>query len=339
MKNITCLLLCLSLSFSASAQISLGPSIAGSQNDINYLANGYLAPFGDGMAFGLTQGWYNTAKVKKTFRFEIGFTPSLTLMPEESRSFTIDPSQLQELELVSASDNITPTVFGDDAAGVRLRYTEPSLQGLANASFDMPAGLGIAIAPMMSLQAGIGLPFDFELSGRYLPTSSVPFIDGSEISLWGVGLKHDLKRYIPKGGLLPFSLSAFASYTQLDLGQDIEPNANNDKRIDISANALVTRILISKKLLFITFYGGLGYNYLNSSIQVNGTYDYINPANLTNPEQSIVNPVDISSTGGSGFAGNAGIRLKFLMIAYVSADYTFGAFNAVNASVGISWDL
>lgn len=329
----------MAFSLQANAQISFGPSIAGSQNDINYLASGYLSPFSDAMAFGLTQGWYNTAKVKRTGRFEIGFTPSLTLVPSEFQTFTIDPNQLEELQLVDPSDNISPTVFGDDSPGPLLEYVDPGLQSLTNARFNMPEGLGFSFAPKMAINAGVGLPFDFELTGRYLPTSGIPFLDGSEISMWGLGLKHNLMRYVPGGKLIPIDLAVFAAYSQLSLGQDIEPSANNDKRIDLTADAFVTRLLVSKKLLFITVYAGIGYNYLNSGFKVSGTYDYINPFELTNPEQSIVDPVDLSSTAASGLAGNLGIRVKFLLFGYVSADYTFGTFNAANLSLGFSWDI
>ena len=324
---------------SAQGQISFGPTVAGSQADINYLADGYLSPMGEALAFGLTNGWYNTAKVKKTLRFELGFTPSLTLVPEEFQTFTIENSQLQELQLVNGSSASSPTLFGEDSPGPRMQYSNGALAVLPGASFDMPSGLGYSIAPLMQAHAAVGLPFDFELSARYLPSSSIPLLDGSEIGLWGIGLKHDLLRYIPGGKVLPFSLSAFASYTQLDLGQDIEPSQNNDKRIDISANALVTRILVSKTFLFITAYGGIGYNQLKSSIKVSGTYDYIDPTNLTDPEQELTDPVDISSTEGSGLVGNLGLRMKFLLLGYVSADYTFGPFNAGTVSLGISWDL
>lgn len=339
MKKLSLLITALAFSLQANAQISFGPSIAGSQNDINYLASGYLSPFSDAMAFGLTQGWYNTAKVKRTGRFEIGFTPSLTLVPSEFQSFTIDPSQLEELQLVDPSNAISPTVFGDDSPGPELEYTAPGLQGLANARFNMPSGLGFAVAPMMALNAGVGLPFDFELTGRYLPTSAIPFLDGTEISMWGVGVKHNLLQYVPGDKIIPLHVAVLAAYSQLSLGQDLEPNANNDKRIDLTADAFVTRLLVSKRLLFITLYGGIGYNYLNSGFKVSGTYDYINPLDLTNPEQSIVDPVDLSSTAASGLAGNLGIRVKFLVFGYVSADYTFGTFNAANLSLGFSWDI
>lgn len=324
---------------SGQAQISFGPTVAGTQSDINYLADGYLSPIGEAMAFGLTNGWYNTAKVKKTLRFELGFTPSVTLVPSEFQTFTIENSALQELELVSGSSASTPTVYGDDSPGPMVQYKDPVLQNLPNGNFRMPSGLGFHIAPLMQAHGAVGLPFDFELSARYLPTTSIPLLDGSEIGLWGVGLKHDLLRYIPGEKIIPFSLSAFVSYTELNLGQDIEPSQNNDKRIDIQASALVTRLLVSKSFLFITVYGGVGYNQLNANIDVSGTYDYINPLDLSNPQQSLKDPVAISSSEGSGFVGNVGVRMKFLLLAYVSADYTFGPFNAATLSLGISWDL
>lgn len=332
------LLLIMAIGIGLHAQIA-SPPIAGTRSDINYLGSSYLAPFSDAMAFGLSQGWYNTAKVKKTLRFELGFTPSLVLVPSEFRSFTIDPNELQALELVNPNINESSTVFGDDSPGPQLRYRDANIQNFSESTFNMPAGLGFAVAPIMALNAGIGLPFDFELSMRYLPNSGIPFIEGSNIDLWGLGLKHDLLRYVPGEKVIPFSLAAFVSYSQMNIGQDFEPGANNDKRMDLSTNALVTRLLISKKILFITVYGGLGYNYLDGSFKISGTYDYLDPSQPLNPQQSIEDPIDLNSTEGSGWAANLGLRVKFLMLGYVSADYTFGPYNAANLSLGVSWDL
>ena len=52
MKRIINLLAFSFIGLSLSAQINFGPSIAGTQNDINYLGTGYLAPFSEAMAFG-----------------------------------------------------------------------------------------------------------------------------------------------------------------------------------------------------------------------------------------------------------------------------------------------
>ncbi len=340
MKKIYFLAIGMFFNAGLSAQISFGPTVAGTQADINYLSNAYLTPIGDALAFGLTNGWYNTAKVKKTLRFEVGFTPSVSIVPDAMRTFTIENSAMQQLELVSGTSASTPTVYGEDSPGPQIQYKDSVLRNLPGGTFRMPSGLGFRVAPLMQAHAAIGLPFDFELSGRYLPNTEIPLLDGSEIGLWGVGLKHDILRYIPGDKIIPFSLSAFVSYTQLNFGQDIEPGQNNDKRIDLEASAFVARLLISKKFLFITAYGGFGYNQLSSSMNVSGTYDWINPsAGVGVPETSIQDPVSIESNGGSGFVANVGLRFKFLMLGYLSADYTFGEFSAATLSLGISWDL
>lgn len=321
------------------AQINSSSAIAGTKQDIQYLSEGYLSPFADALSYSLSNGWYNTAKVRKTFRFEIALAPSISFVPVEMQNFTIEASKLEQLELVDPTDNITPTVFGEDAAGVKLRYSDPRFAGLVGAEFNMPRGLGMAIMPMAGIQGGVGLPLDFELKARFIPSSNVALISGSELSQWGLALKHDLRRYIPKGKLLPFSLSAFVAYSSLNFNQELDPGSGSDQRLTLEASSIVTRILVSKKLLFLTFYGGAGYNINSSTLNVLGTYSYIDPTNILNPEQQISDPVSFSSDASSGFAGNVGLRVKFLLIGMVSADYTFGQFNALTLNLGLSWDL
>ena len=115
----------------------------------------------------------------------------------------------------------------------------------------MPNGIGVGVMPMAGIQVGVGLPLDFELKGRFLPSSGATLINGSAVSQWGLGLKHDLRRYLPKGKLLPFHFSAFVAYSNLSYSQELEPGSGNDKEVTVDANSLVTRLLISKKLLFI----------------------------------------------------------------------------------------
>jgi hypothetical protein len=339
MKKLILLTFFLACSILAKAQINSSNAIAGAQEDIQFLSQGYLSPFADALSHSLSNGWYNTAKVRKTFRFEISLAPSISFVPNDMKSFTINNSDLKSLELVDPSNNETPTVFGDDSPGVELRYTDPRFLGLASATFNMPAGIGRGIMPMAGIQAGIGLPYDFEIKLRFVPKSGIAFIKGSEVSQWGFALKHDLKHLIPKGKLLPFSLSAFAAYSGLNYDQELEPGSGNDKKLTLASSSIVTRLLISKKLLFITFYGGAGYNFNSSTVNVLGTYDYIDPTNIFNPEQQITDPVTFESDASSGFAGNVGLRLKFLLIGMISADYSFGQFNALSVNIGLSWDL
>tara|TARA_R110001592_G_scaffold162584_2_gene395942 strand:+ start:66813 stop:67832 length:1020 start_codon:yes stop_codon:yes gene_type:complete len=339
MKKLSLLLAVFIFGSDIQAQINPSNAIAGTAADIQYLGEGYLSPFADALSYSTTNGWYNTAKVRKTLRFEISIIPSISMVPNEMKTFTIDANRLQQLELVNPNDNITPTVFGSENPGVALRYSNPAFGGLVSSQFNMPRGIGIGVMPMAGIQAGIGLPFDFELKGRFLPSSGATFIDGSNVSQWGLALKHDLLRYLPKGKLLPFSLSAFVAYSSLSYSQELEPGSGNDKEVTLDVNSLITRLLVSKKLLFLTFYAGAGYNINNADVNLLGTFEYIDPTNILNPEQQIKDPLSFSSSESSGFAGNVGIRAKFLVVGLVSADYTFGAFNALTLNLGLSWDL
>lgn len=339
MKRLSLILAIFILSISAKAQINSSSAIAGSLRDMQYLSEGYLSPFANAVSYSMTNGWYNTAKVRKTFRFEISLASSLSIVPIEMKSFEIESSRLEELELVDPSDNITPTVFGDKTPGVALRYSDPRLGGLVSSEFNMPQGIGMGVMPMTGIQGGVGLPMDIELKARFIPSSGVTFIEGSSVSQWGVALKHDLRRYIPEGKLLPIHISAFAAYSSLNFNQELQPGSGNDKELSLSANTLVTRILVSKKLLFLTFYGGAGYNFNIANISILGTYDYVDPLDLTNPEKQVVDPISFETDASSGIAGNLGIRAKFLLVGMVSLDYTFGNFNALTLNAGFSWDL
>jgi len=339
MKRPSLILSIFILAFSAKAQINPSSVISGSLNDMQYLSEGYLSPFADALSYSMTNGWYNTAKVRKKFRFEISLVSSISVVPNEMKSFTVDANRLEALELVDPNNNISPTVFGDQSPGVALQYSHPQFGGLANSQFNLPQGIGMGVMPMIGIQGGVGLPMDFELKARFIPSSGVTFIKGSSVNQWGLALKHDLRRYFPKGKLLPFHLSAFVAYSSLNFNQELQPGSGNDKEISLSANTLLTRILISKKLLFLTFYGGLGYNYNAANISMLGTYDYIDPTNASNPEQQVMDPISFETNQSSGIAGNLGIRGKFLVIGMASLDYTFGNFRALTLNAGFSWDL
>jgi len=339
MKRLSLILSIFILSIAAKAQINSSSAIAGSLNDMQYLSEGYLSPFADAVSYSMTNGWYNTAKVRKTFRFEVSLVTSISIVPNEMKSFEVDGSRLERLELVDPTDNISPTVFGDKSPGVALRYADPRFGGLVNSEFNLPQGIGMGVMPMTGIQGGVGLPLDLELKARFIPSSGVTFIEGSSVSQWGLALKHDLRRYLPKGKLLPFHLSAFAAYSSLNFNQELQPGSGNDKEISLSANTLVTRILVSKKLLFLTLYGGAGYNFNSANISMLGTYDYIDPSNVSDPNQQAIDPIKFDTNDSSGLAGNLGIRAKFLIIGMVSLDYTFGNFNALTLNAGFSWDL
>ncbi len=329
------LLHCLLISCFAFGQVfNPGPFVAGAKEDANYLGGEYLRPMGKALATGLNNGWYTTAKTHGSGRFDLMLHPTLVFIPKVDRTFQIDPARLTELELVNPSEATANTAAGARTSGpARLRYE----QLIGSAEFDAPAGTGLSVLPFITAQLNVGLVFDTDLSLRYIPSVGVPGFDGAKVDMFGFGVKHNPLQWLPGDKLLPFDVAVMFNYSQLNFSAPIQGGDNN-KEIVMKASGYSARALLSKKLLFVTFYGGVGYNSGTTDINLNGTYTFDNP-DPTNPNDiTVTDPVATTATN-NGMIGQVGVRLKFLFIMCFSADYTFGAYDAVTAGLGFSVDF
>lgn len=298
--------------------------IAGSQKDINYLANGYLRPLGTALAEGLNNGWYSTAKTHKLGRFDLITTISIVQVPEIDQTFLVENSQLEQLQLVTGTSGETQSAFGNTGSGQALEYK--AAPGVSN--FNLPGGTGFSYIPVPMAKISVGLIKNTEVTFRYLPEISIPKIDDAKISMQGFGVKHDILQWIPGGKVLPFSVSGFFGYTNVDYIQSL----GDDKELTLNSTGFTIRALISKKLLFLTPYVGLGVNGGGTNIKLTGTFD--NQIGGT-----IVDPLNIDADNAGGFVGNVGLRFKFLFVGAVVVDYTFGAYNALTTGLGFSIDF
>lgn len=311
--------------FSSSGQISPDQFIAGSQQDINYLANGYLRPLGTALAEGLNNGWYSTAKTHKLGRFDLITTISIVQIPEVDRTFLVQNSELDQLQLVTGTSAESQTAFGNKGNGPALEYK--GLAGLGD--FNLPGGTGFSYIPVPMAKISIGLIKNTEVTFRYLPEITIPRFEDTKISMQGFGVKHDILQWIPGGKVLPFSVSGFFGYTNVDFTQ----NLGSDKQLLVNSTGFTIRALISKKVLFLTPYLGLGVNGGGTNIQLKGTFE--DP--LGGP--GYVDPLNIDAEDAGGFVGNIGLRFKFLLVGAVVVDYTFGAYNALTTGLGFSIDF
>lgn len=329
------LLPCLLISCMAFGQLfNPGPFIAGAKEDANYLGGEYLRPIGKALATGINNGWYTTAKTHGLGRFDIMLHPTLMFIPEVDQTFQIDPARLTELELVDPNVATAQTAAGDNTAGpARLRYE----QLIGSSEFDAPAGTGFALLPFITAQVNVGLVFDTDLSLRFIPSVGVPGVEGAKIDMFGFGIKHNPLQWLPGDKLLPFDVAVMFNYSQLNFSAPIEGGDDN-KEIVMKARGYSARALISKKLLFVTFYGGLGYNSGTTDMNLNGTYSFDNP-DPTGPSQVTVTDPVATTAENNGMIGQVGVRLKFLFVMCFSADYTFGAYNAATAGLGFSVDF
>lgn len=331
-----CILLgVLMVPFQSTAQDDFDQLLKGSLADASYLLEGYIAPVMNSLGAGLNQGWYNTAKTHKPLGVDFTITTSLIYIPGSDDFYSVDNTKLQEIRLLSydgqqvgaTESGKVPTIFGPDKT--------PRYQTVDSGNeFDGPPGLDLentvkiaSALPVPMYHLGIGLPKNFDLKIRFSPT--VEFSD-FRFNLFGLGLMHDVKQYIPGLKMLPLDLSIFAGYTQMKMEQGLSgTTAGANQKAMAEFKATTVQALISKKISVLTFYGSVGYNFANSSLAMKGTYDLDDDGTA-----EATDPVSLDFAT-SGPRATAGMRLKLAVIT-LHADYTLANYNALTAGFGIN---
>ncbi|HNV28422.1 MAG TPA: hypothetical protein PKJ83_04730 [Cyclobacteriaceae bacterium] len=316
------------------AQDNFDDILKGSLKDANILAEGYAAPAMRSIGAGLNFGWYNTAKTHKTLGFDLTFTGTLVYIPSSDDLYKVDNNTLTEVKLISydgqtisptGSGNV-PTIFGP-AKSPTYQHVDTGETFLGPEGVDLEDAIKIAKAlPVPMYQLGIGLPKNFDLKVRFTPTVTTQDL---RFNLFGIGIMHDIKQYIPGIKALPFDLSVFAGYTKMKAELKIDASAGANQKGILEFNSTTIQALISKKISVLTFYGGLGYDFGSSNLDMKGTYDLDDDgvADATDPVA-----LDFST---SGFRATGGLRLK-LSVFTLHGDYTLSQYNALNVGFGIN---
>lgn len=329
MKKVVLLSVCLAglLSTSRSyGQNNLDQLLKGSQADMQYLAEGYLSPALNAIGSGLNQGWYNTAATHKLLGFDITISASLMFYPTSDQFYKVDNNRLTALKITNPADGMAPTIFGNKQTPTYDFKSGPS------APFAGPPGLDLGASgpnalPLPIANLGIGLPKKTDLKLRFLPSLSLG--QGTSVSLFGIGVMHDIKQYIPGIKMAPFDLSAFVGYTTFKSDVAFDAVANPSQVGSSEFTATTIQGVIGKKFSILTVYGSLGYNFASGSFKAKGSY----PTGIAGAP-ALVDPVSISSST-SGPRVSAGLRLKFLILT-IHGDYTLQTYNTLTFGVGLT---
>ena len=239
-----------------------------------------------------------------------------------------------ELIVVTPNRPSSPntTLLGPDTEPT-FRYTDEetgfSETWVGPGGLNLEEELGKNWVPVPMANLGIGLPKGTDLKLRFTPT--IDLGDDSSLKIYGLGVMHDVKQWIPGIKLLPFDLSGFVGYTKLKLEAYFDPEANPDQRGIFELNATTLQGVISKKFSVLTLYGGMGYNIARSNLAMKGTYD-INDDGQASAQE--IDPLDLKFEA-SGFRTTAGFRLK-LAVLTLHADYTLQKYKCLTVGVGIS---
>lgn len=316
------------------AQDDIDQLLNESIGDGRKLINAYLAPFMNSVSLGLNQGWYNTAKAHKIAGVDLTITANAMTVPQSELFYDATKLGLQVISLDNSSRDypLAPTIFGpeneptfsytDEDTGIEETFLGPG-------GIDLEGNIGKNWVPVPMANLGIGLPKGTDLKLRFTPT--IEMGDDTSLKIFGVGVMHDVKQWIPGIKMLPFDLSGFVGYTKLKMETYFDPTANPDQMGLFEINSTTVQGLISKKFSVVTLYGGIGYNIAKSKLAMKGTYD-INDDGVADPNE--VDPLDLDFSA-SGLRTTAGFRLK-LAVLTLHADYTLQKYNCLTVGIGIS---
>lgn len=342
----------MSLSINLQAQVSeFGNFVAAGPEDAEKLFEGYLSPFLNGFGASMTGGWYNTAKPHELGGFDITFTLNAAVAAPEVRTFNVDALELTNLARVEGEENISQTIAGskDDGPYMRYNYT-----GFSDTAFRLPPGTGIHYVPSPMISAAVGLVYGTEIMGRYLPNIGN---STAKIGFWGVGLKHDIKQWIPGLKKLPvLNISVMGGYTKLNANVKLDvddytiglggyypgdPAVWENQNLEWYSSSFTGNLLISADLPVVCFYGGVGFATTKTTLKTAGNYPMLSFDSSNMPTViAVKDPVDFEVKNQDGGITkprlNIGMRLKFGIFT-LQFDYTRANYNVMTAGLGFSF--
>ncbi|MGB3607868.1 MAG: DUF6588 family protein [Psychroserpens sp.] len=337
MKKIVIAIMAFFAVITINAQENINDLLAAGLDDAERFTNDYIAPASEGLAYGINNGWFNTAKAPKRFGFELSIIGNVGFISDEKKSFQLNVNDYENIRFEDGSASKTvATALGNNDPDVRviITYDDP-IFGNQEVELVLPTGLGsedINIIPTGFLQASFS-PFEgTQVKGRFFPTVET---EDAKVSLYGVGLQQEFTKWLPADKIIPVAISGLVAYTHLDASYDFtdaEFVDGENQRVETDVNTLLFELIVGTKLKIINFYGALGYITGKSTTDLLGTYrvtDGLLFSEEINDPFSIENDI-------SGIRGTVGANLQLGFFG-LNADYTIAAFNS--ATLGINFSL
>jgi hypothetical protein len=338
-----------------SAQISdAGVILRAGAADAELVLTEYLRPAAEGFSSGLNTGWFSKAGSNRLLGIDISLNVSAANIPKRMKTFDFAALNTEKLQLQNPSQNMVPTLFGPEfATGARI---VENVNGVPTTiyEFDLPQGIDFDYMPGLMAQITVGTILNTDVSLRFIPEITLRDDIGS-ISLFGLGIKHELTQWLPLSMAMPIDISIAGGYTTLlavgkpdvqpPSGQNIEndfPDSHWDNQnIRMRSYASNYNLLVGKTVPGFSVYVGVGYEESHTRLSANGNYPIVAPdPQFTNPNQtkieSLEDPLDFRIDGQNYLRYLAGVRFK-LAILTISAEYTYADMPVANVGMGFSF--
>ncbi|MCI2230161.1 hypothetical protein MC378_13365 [Polaribacter sp. MSW13] len=333
MKKYIFFFLCIfSLSFNTKAQDGLEALLLADNADRSKLINAYVNPAMKGLIYGMSSGWYHTAKVHKSFGFDISIGLNASIVPEADEMFKFSDLNLSSVTSVSST---AATVAGSEDQKPIALVSFQEGGNTYTTQFTMPGGakesLPLNAIPTPAVQVNLGLPGKFEANLRLVPKVGNDDVKGS---LLGIGIKKEITSWFGPMEKTPLHVSLLAAYTSMNVDYDIQNGSSvsgSNQAAEFKLNSYTVQALASLNFPIINIYGGLGYTSGSSTLKMLGTYKLDYNGGLT---RTLTDPLN-SKFNASGFTTTVGARLS-LGFFKVFGSYSLQEYNTANLGIAFS---
>ena len=335
MKKLPLLMLSFFAIITLKAQNDIDALLAAGVEDAERFANDYLESGTNGLMYSMNANWFNSADAKPLGGFEISIIANAAQIQDDHKTFLMNTDLYNNVQFVQGSNaQDVATALGDNNPDifVEITYDDP-IFGQQTEQIELPTGIGDESAnllPTAFIQGAVGLIKGTEIKVRFIPKIDTDDVD---LSMYGIGLQHELTKWLPADKLWPVAISGLVAYTHLSGSYDLTDSSGiqgENQRLENDTNTWLFQLIASTKLKVINFYGGLGVISGESKSDLLGTYIVSDGIINSSP---IVDPFSVSSKV-SGVRGTIGTKLK-LGFFRLNAEYHLAEFNAF--SVGLNF--
>ncbi len=324
----------------------------------------YMKPFASAMAVSMSGGWAHTAEVHSLLGFDITFNGTYVKVP--SSDYMFNPQEL-DMPGYTWDRNSTPTISGSDNQDNAAMFTrEFNTPGVPPLAVDMLTGMNLNFGGMASLQAAIGLPKGTELIVRYVPNLAKPVnnvltevadIELAKTGMWGLGVKHDIKQWIPVVSKVPFlQMSVLMTYSKFNTGFSgddfrLDPERLNatstmaastwdGQKFDLEMSSFTGSLLIGASIPVFQPFIGIGFNNASFEGGFKGNYPVIsvstdNGTDYYQVEEAETDPINLDAkVTNFNFQAGARLKLGFFVFHY---QYTMQKYSMHNAGLAFTF--
>lgn len=165
-------------------------------SDALFYSDKYITPATDAAVYQASSSWMNSAKKKELWEVDFGLHVNTFFVPKGDRHFQINNNDFQFFEIENGQSATVPSTLGNDEQIYLVgNFTDENGQVTSQVRFKTPEGINQEVVVHPYLQASIGLPYGFELVGRY---STRTKLKKGDYQVYGFGLKHNLSQYFSK---------------------------------------------------------------------------------------------------------------------------------------------